>query len=40
MQMAAGGEFLSPSGNISCGVDYHRAGLTQACASGIAPVSV
>lgn len=29
MQTAAGGEFLSPSGNISCEVDYHRAGLTQ-----------
>jgi hypothetical protein len=30
MQTAAGGEFLSPSGNISCEIDYHRAGLTQA----------
>jgi hypothetical protein len=29
MQTAAGGEFLSPSGNISCEVDYQRAGLTQ-----------
>ncbi len=29
MQTTAGGEFLSPSGNISCEVDYHRAGLTQ-----------
>jgi hypothetical protein len=29
MQTAAGGEFVSPSGNISCEVDYHRAGLTQ-----------
>jgi hypothetical protein len=29
MQTAAGGEFLSPSGNISCEVDYHRAGLTR-----------
>ncbi len=29
MQTAAGGEFLSPSGNISCEVDYHRAGLTK-----------
>jgi hypothetical protein len=26
---AGGGEFLSPSGNISCEVDYHRAGLTR-----------
>jgi hypothetical protein len=25
MQSAAGGEFVSPSGNISCEVDYHRA---------------
>jgi hypothetical protein len=30
MQTAAGGEFLSPTGNISCEVDYQRAGLTQA----------
>ncbi len=30
MQTAAGGEFLSPSGNISCEVDYHRAGLIRA----------
>jgi hypothetical protein len=29
MQTATGGEFLSPSGNISCEVDYQRAGLTQ-----------
>jgi hypothetical protein len=29
MQTAAGGEFLSPSGNISCEVDYQRAGLSQ-----------
>jgi hypothetical protein len=29
MQTSAGGEFLSPSGNISCEVDYQRAGLTQ-----------
>jgi hypothetical protein len=40
MQTAAGGEFLSPSGSISCEVDYNRAGLTQAYASGITPVSV
>ena len=30
MQTAAGGEFLSPSGNISCEVDYQQAGLTKA----------
>ena len=30
MQTAAGGEFLSPSGNISCEVDYQLAGLTKA----------
>jgi hypothetical protein len=30
MQTAAGGEFLSPSGNISCEVDYHSDGLTKA----------
>jgi hypothetical protein len=31
MQTATGGEFLSPSGNISCEVDYHSAaGLTKA----------
>lgn len=29
MQSADGGEFLSPSGNISCEVDYYHAGLTQ-----------
>ncbi|MGH3156757.1 MAG: hypothetical protein ACRDNF_09315 [Streptosporangiaceae bacterium] len=29
MQSASGGEFLSPSGNISCEIDYHRAALTQ-----------
>lgn len=28
MQTAAGGEFLSPSGNISCEVNYHRVGQT------------
>jgi hypothetical protein len=37
MQTAAGGEFLSPSGNISCEVDYHRNGLTQAYCQTIAP---
>ncbi len=30
MQSAAGGEFLTPSGNISCEVDYHRAGVPDA----------
>jgi hypothetical protein len=30
MQTATGGEFLSPSGNISCEIDYHSAGLTRA----------
>ena len=28
MQTANGGEFLSPSGNISCEVDYQRANIT------------
>ena len=37
MQTAAGGEFLSPSGNISCEIDYHRAGLTQAYCQTITP---
>jgi len=37
MQTATGGEFLSPSGNISCEVDYHRAGLTQAYCQTITP---
>jgi hypothetical protein len=41
MQTAAGGEFLSPSGNISCEVNYHRAGLTQVyCQTGTPPRSV
>ena len=40
MQTAAGGEFLSPSGNISCEVDYNRAGLTQVyCQTGTPPRS-
>jgi hypothetical protein len=30
MQTAEGGEFLSPSGNISCEVNYQRDGLTGA----------
>ena len=37
MQTAAGGEFLSPSGNISCEIDYHRAGLTQAYCQTVTP---
>ena len=37
MQTVAGGEFLSPSGNISCEIDYHRAGLTQAYCQTITP---
>jgi hypothetical protein len=37
MQTAAGGEFLSPSGNISCEVDYHRAGLTQVYCQTVTP---
>jgi hypothetical protein len=41
MQTAAGGEFVSPSGNISCEVDYHRAGLTKAyCQTGTPARSV
>src|SRR5580693_8909193 len=37
MQTAAGGEFLSPSGNISCEVDYRRAGLTQVYCQTVTP---
>src|ERR1700753_2454530 len=37
MQTAAGGEFLSPSGNISCEVDYHRASLTQVYCQTVTP---
>jgi len=37
MQTAAGGEFLSPSGNISCEVGYHRAGLTQIYCQTVTP---
>lgn len=37
MQTAEGGEFLSPSDNISCEVDYHRAGLTQAYCQTTSP---
>ena len=37
MQTTAGGEFLSPTGNISCEVDYHRAGLTRAYCQTVKP---
>ena len=37
MQTTAGGEFLSPSGNISCEVDYHRADLTQVYCQTVTP---
>jgi hypothetical protein len=37
MQTAAGGEFFSPSGNISCEIDYHRAGLTAAYCQTLTP---
>jgi len=41
MQTAAGGEFLSPTGNISCEVDWHRAGLTHVyCQTGTPARSV
>jgi hypothetical protein len=41
MQTAAGGEFVSPSGNISCEVDYHRVGLVKAyCQTGTPAQSV
>jgi hypothetical protein len=41
MQTAAGGEFLSPSGNISCEVDYQSNGLTKAyCQTGTPARSV
>ena len=40
MQTAAGGEFLSPSGNISCEVDYQRAGLTQVYCQTVTPAAV
>jgi hypothetical protein len=40
MQTATGGEFLSPSGNISCEVDY-KAGLNQVdCQTGTPARSV
>jgi hypothetical protein len=37
MQTAAGGEFLSPSGNISCEIDYHRVGLTEVYCQTVNP---
>jgi hypothetical protein len=37
MQTAAGGEFLSPPGNISCEVDYHRVGLTEVYCQTVTP---
>jgi hypothetical protein len=41
MQTAQGGEFLSPSGNISCEVDYNRDGETAAyCQTGTPAQSV
>jgi hypothetical protein len=41
MQTPTGGEFLSPSGNISCEVDYHHDGLTHAyCQTATPPQSV
>lgn len=41
MQTASGGEFVSPSGNISCEVDYHRVGLSQVyCQTGTPARSV
>jgi hypothetical protein len=41
MQTATGGEFVSPSNNISCEVDYHHDGLTQAyCLTGTPAQSV
>lgn len=41
MQTPQGGEFQSPSGNITCEVDYQRAGLTQAyCQTGTPARSV
>jgi hypothetical protein len=41
MQTTHGGEFASPSGNITCEVDYQRAGLTQVyCQTGTPARSV
>ena len=37
MQTVTGGEFLSPSGNISCEIDYNRADLTQAYCQTVTP---
>jgi len=41
LEWGAGGEFLSPSNNISCEVDYHRDGITGAyCETFNPPESV
>jgi hypothetical protein len=41
MQTANGGEFLSPTGNISCEINYNRDGLTGAyCQTTTPPQSV
>ncbi len=41
METATGGEFVSPSGNISCEVNYHRLGLTEVyCQTGTPARSV
>jgi hypothetical protein len=37
MQTATGGEFLSPSGNISCEVYYHHDSLTHAYCQTVTP---
>jgi len=37
MQTANGGEFLSPSGNISCEINYDRDGLTGAYCQTVTP---
>jgi hypothetical protein len=42
MQTAGGGEFFSPSGNISCEVNYHRDGVPDGayCQTGTPAQSV
>jgi hypothetical protein len=37
LEWGAGGEFLSPSNNISCEVDYHRSGITGAYCETFSP---
>lgn len=37
MQTAQGGEFLSPSKNIGCEVDYQRSGITQVYCQTVTP---